>query len=84
MSFVIAGRGNAVLVNILYEYTVLYTLSVVMVTMHTTAFNFKQHDMSYLLLIYGVLVDLSETAIVSVNVMNQLTFVRCGVFIWRR
>jgi len=31
---------------------------VVVVTVHTTAFNFKQHDMSYLLLIYGVLLDL--------------------------
>jgi len=40
--------------NILYEYTVLETLSVVVVTVHTTAFNFKQHEMSYLLLIYGV------------------------------
>jgi len=29
-----------------------------MVTVHTTAFNFKQHDVSYLLLIYGVLLDL--------------------------
>jgi hypothetical protein len=52
VTFVIAGRGDAVLVNILYEYTVLETLSVVVVTVHTTVFNFKQHEMSYLLLIY--------------------------------
>jgi hypothetical protein len=58
VSFVIAGRGDAILVNILYEYTVLETLSVVVLTVHTTAFNFKQHEMSYLLLIYGVILDL--------------------------
>lgn len=84
MSFVIADRGDAILVNVLCEYTVPLTVSVVVVTVHTTAFNLKQHDISYLLLIDGVLLDLLQAAVVSVNIMNRLTFVRCGVFIWRR